>query len=384
MKKYFLLTPGPTPIPPQVAQKESLPILHHRTDEFGQVFVEVINGLKYVFQTKNETLLMTSSGTGAMESTVANLLSPGDEVIVASSGVFGDRWAKICDAYGIKVIKLDSEWGRSVEPQNIEETLRSNPKIKAVFTTHTETSTGVVNDLKTIGEIVDKTEAVLVIDAISGLGAQTLYTDDWKLDVVVSGSQKGFMCAPGLAFVCISPKAWKYVETAKCPRFYWDYRRMKKSVSEKQTPFTPAVTLVVSLAESLRMIKEEGLEKIFARTHKLATVTRAALKSLNLKLFADEKCACDVLTSAMVPDGIEGGKIVKTLRQEFGISIAGGQEKLKGKIIRLAHMGYIDQFDLIVGFAGLEIVLGRLGHKVEPGRAVGVAEKILGEHDKNV
>ncbi|OGS21715.1 MAG: class V aminotransferase [Elusimicrobia bacterium RIFOXYA2_FULL_39_19] len=377
MKKHFLITPGPTPIPPQVAQKESLPILHHRTEEFGKIFLEAIEGMKYIFKTKNDTFIMASSGTGAMESAIVNLLSPGDEVLVTTSGVFGSRWGKICEAYGIKPAILEAEWGKCVAPEAIKKELEKNPKIKVVFTTHTETSTGIVNDLKAIGEIVSKTSAVLVVDAISGLAGQDLCTDDWKLDVVVSGSQKGLMCAPGLAFATVSAKAWPLVEAAKLPRFYWDYRKMKKSVENKETPFTPAVTLIVSLNEAINMIKEQGIDNIFQKTQKLANATRAALKAMNLELYADASCACNVLTSAKVPEGVDGGKIVKMLRQEYGISIAGGQDKLKGKIIRLAHMGYIDQFDLFVAYAGLEMVLTKLGHKLEPGKASAEAERIL-------
>jgi len=378
MRKYFLLTPGPTPIPPEVAQKESLPILHHRTSEFGEYFIQVIEGLKYVFQTqKNDIFIITSSGTGAMESAIVNLLNKDDEVIVASCGVFGNRWEKICNTYGVKVIKIESEWGKSVNPEEIEQKLKENPQVKCVFTTHTETSTGVVNDLKSIGNIVSKTDAILVIDAISGLCGQELKTDDWKLDVVVSGSQKGLMCAPGLSFVCVGAKAMPLVEKATLPRFYFDWREMKKSISKKQTPYTPAVSLIVSLAESINIIKKEGLENIFARTEKLAKVCRAGLKGLNLELFADESCACNVLTSAKVPENIDGKKIVKMLREEFGISIAGGQGKLEGKIIRVAHMGYIDQFDLFVAFTGLETVLSRMGHKLEFGNSIEKAQSVL-------
>lgn len=376
MKKYFLLTPGPTPIPPEVAQKESLPILHHRTKEFGEVFVDVIDGLKHVFQTKNDCFIITSSGTGSMESAVGNLLSPGDEVIVASCGVFGNRWEKICNAYGVKVTKIDAEWGTAVEPQKIKEAM--TPNIKAVFTTHTETSTGVVNDLKSIGEIVSaRADAVLVVDAISGLGGQKLLTDDWHLDVVVSGSQKGFMCAPGLSFVAVSPKAWQLIEKSTLPKFYFDYKAMRKSILNKQTPFTPAVTIIVALQESLKIIKQEGLEMIWQKTERYAKATRAAIKSMNLELFAKEENACNVLTSAKLPQNIDGEKIVNTLREEFGISIAEGQGKLKGKIFRIAHMGYIDQFDLFVAFVGLEIVLLRFGHKLQPGQSVATAEKLL-------
>lgn len=377
MNKHFLLTPGPTPIPPEVAQKEALPILHHRTAEFGDIFVETIEGLKYAFQTKNDVFIITSSGTGAMESAVANLLSRGDEAIVASCGHFGNRWAKICEIYGIKAIKIEAEWGKCVNPQDVEQALKNNKQAKVVFTTHTETSTGAVNDLKAIGAIVKKTDAVLVVDAISGLIGQELRADDWNLDVVVSGSQKGFMCAPGLSFAAVGPKAWPLIEKSTSPRFYFDYRAMKKNIEKKQTPYTPAVTLIVSLAEAIRMIRKDGLENIFARTAKLAAACRAAIKAMGLELFADESCACTVLTSAKVPANIDGKKIVSMLRKEYGISIAGGQAALEGKIIRVAHMGYIDQFDLFVGLTGIEIVLSKLGYKVEFGKSIAAAQAVL-------
>jgi len=377
MKKYFLLTPGPTPIPPEVAQKESLPILHHRTSEFGEIFNEVIEGLKYVFQTKEDCFLLSSSGTGAMESAVANLISPQDDVLVASCGNFGDRWEKICKIYKANVTKIDAEWGTAVNPQEIKDKLEKNRNIKAVFTTHTETSTGVVNDLKTIGEIVSKTSAVLVIDAISGLAGQPLFKDEWKLDVVVSGSQKGLMCAPGLSFIAINQKAWNLVEKSTSPRFYFDYKLMKKSIPKKETPFTPAVSLIVALAEAIRIIKKEELENIFKNIEKLAKATRAGVKALNLDLFAKEEVACNVLTSAKLPDNIEGDKLVSALRKEFGISIAGGQDKLKGKIFRIAHMGFIDQFDVIVGLSGIETMLKRAGHNITPGKAVSAFKEVL-------
>jgi len=377
MKKYFLLTPGPTPIPPEVAQKESLPILHHRTSEFGEIFNEVIEGLKYVFQTKEDCFLLSSSGTGAMESAVANLISPQDDVLVASCGNFGDRWEKICKIYKANVTKIDAEWGTAVNPQEIKDKLEKNRNIKAVFTTHTETSTGVVNDLKTIGEIVSKTSAVLVIDAISGLAGQPLFKDEWKLDVVVSGSQKGLMCAPGLSFIAINQKAWNLVEKSTSPRFYFDYKLMKKSIPKKETPFTPAVSLIVALAEAIRIIKKEELENIFKNIEKLAKATRAGVKALNLDLFAKEEVACNVLTSAKLPENIEGDKLVGDLRKEFGISIAGGQDKLKGKIFRIAHMGFIDQFDVIVGLSGIETMLKRAGHNITPGKAVSAFKEVL-------
>lgn len=375
MKKHYLLTPGPTPIPPEVALKEALPILHHRTGEFGNIFSGVEEGLKYVFQTKNDVFITASSGTGAMESAVVNLLSPGDKALVATCGNFGERWAKICEAYGVKPVVLSFEWGKAVDPAQVAKALKENPDIKAVYTTFTETSTGVANDIAAIGKIVAGTAAVLVVDTISGLVGQEFRTDDWQVDVNVSGSQKGFMLAPGLAFISVSEKAWKLVEAAKLPRFYWDWRKMKKSLATKETPFTPPVTLIVALQESIRLIKADGIENVWKECSLLARAARAGMKALGLQLFGERPC--EVVTSALSPDGIDSGKIVKLLREEYGVSIAGGQGQLKGKILRFAHMGYIGKADLLVGLACLEMALTRLGYTVEKGKAVAAAEEEL-------
>ncbi|MHB9155833.1 MAG: pyridoxal-phosphate-dependent aminotransferase family protein [Endomicrobiales bacterium] len=375
MKKHYLLTPGPTPIPPEVALKEALPILHHRTGEFAAIFADVAEGLKYVFQTKNDVFITASSGTGAMESAVVNLLSPGDKALVASCGNFGERWTKILEAYGLAPVVISAEWGKVVDPAAVAKALKENPDIKAVYTTFTETSTGVANDIAAIGRIVASTGAVLVVDTISGLAGQEFRTDDWNVDVNVSGSQKGLMLAPGLAFVAVGPKAWKLAEAAKLPRFYWDWRKMKKSLATKETPFTPPVTLIVSLQESIKMIKADGIENIWKNSALLARAARAGMKALGLEIFGERPC--EVVTSARVPEGIDGGKIVKMLREEYGISIAGGQAQLKGRIIRFAHMGYIGKADLLVGFACLEMVLFRLGFKLEKGKAVAAAEEVL-------
>ena len=374
MKKQYLLTPGPTPIPPEVALKEALPILHHRTSEFAAVYKDVAEGLKYVFQTKNDVYMLAASGTGAMEMAVVNLLSPGDEIIVASCGNFGDRWIKIAETYGVKVISASVAWGNAVKPAEIEKALKANSNIKAVFTTFTETSTGVVNDIKTIGEIVAKTNAVLVVDSISGLAGQEFRTDEWKVDVNVCGSQKGFMLAPGLAFISLSEKSWKLAETSKIPKFYFDIKKYKKSYAANETPFTPPVTLIVALQEALKMIKNKGIENMWNDYKLLAKAARAGMKALGLEIFGE--VPCEVVTSALVPEEI-GGKIVKTLREKYGVSIAGGQGDLKGKIIRFAHMGYIGKADLLVGFACLEMVLAELGMKIEKGKAAAAAEEVL-------
>ena len=374
MKKQYLLTPGPTPIPPEVALKEALPILHHRTNEFAAIYKDVAEGLKYVFQTKNDVYMVAASGTGTMEMAVINLLSAGDEIIVASCGNFGDRWIKIAETYGVKVTSVSVPWGNVVKPAEIEKALKANPNIKAVYTTFTETSTGVVNDIKAIGELVSKTNAVLVVDTISGLAGQEYKADEWKVDVTVCGSQKGFMLAPGLAFISLSEKAWKLAETSKIPKFYFDIKKYKKSYGTNETPFTPPVTLIVALQEAIKMIKTTGIENMWNEYKLLAKAARAGMKALGLELFGE--VPCEVVTSALVPEAI-GGKIVKTLREKYGVSIAGGQGDLKGKIIRFAHMGYIGKADLLVGFACLEMVLVELGMNIEKGKAVAAAEAAL-------
>ncbi|MBI4396739.1 MAG: alanine--glyoxylate aminotransferase family protein [Elusimicrobia bacterium] len=375
MKKYYLITPGPTPVPPEVASQSALPVLHHRTHEFGSVFDRIADGLKYVFQTKNDVFLLTSSGTGAMESAVANTLSPGDKAIVATSGSFGDRWGKICAVYGVQVVWIKEEWGKPIPPEKVREALKANPDAKAVFMTHTETSTGTVNDLKAIGAIVAETKAISIVDAISGLGGEELRMDDWKLDVVVSGSQKGLMTAPGLAFAACSPKAWALVEASKNVRFYFDYISLKKSIKSKETPFTPAVSLCASLDASLNMLRKDGIENVWARHRKLAKAARAGMQALGLPLFS--AAPCSVLTAGSLPASVDGAKMVDWMRDEHGVSVAGGQEQLKGKIVRLAHMGYMDQFDLIIGLTTLEWALKKFGAQVPAGKAVQAAQEAL-------
>lgn len=375
MKKHYLLTPGPTPVPPEVLAELSLPVLHHRTSEFGEIFTRVSEGLKYVFKTEGDVYVYASSGTGAMESAVVNILSPDDKALVVSTGAFGDRWAKIIQAFGLAPDVISVEWGEAADPGTIEDYLKKNPSTAAVFVTHTETSTGVVNDLEKIGRIVAATDAVLIVDAISGLGGEPLFKDDWKLDVVVSSSQKGLMLPPGLSFISLSEKAWRAAEKSRLPKFYWDVKRMKKSALDKETPFTPAVGLFVALAKALDMMKSVTLEKMWAEYLLMAEAARDGIRALGLEPFA--KSPCRVVTSAKVPDGIEGGKIVKMMRLDYGVSIAGGQERLKGKIIRLAHMGYITRPDILVGFAALEMTLKRLGYKFAAGAGVAAVEEKL-------
>jgi len=376
MRKDHLLTPGPTPLPPQVCEAMARPIIHHRTPQFQAVLKQANEGLKYVFQTSGDVFILACSGTGAMEAAVINLLSCGDTALTIQGGKFGERWTEICRGYGINAEVMDVEWGKAVEPGEIEKRLKANPKIKAVFTTLCETSTGVSCDIEAIGNVVKNTEAVLVVDAISGLGAIPLATDAWNCDMVVSGSQKGLMLPPGLGFISVSPKAWKLVNSAKSPRYYFDLRAAKKALDKTDTPFTPAITLIIALCEALRMIREDTLENVFMRHKKMADATRAAVKALGLELFAPA-AASDVVTAAKVPQGIDGEKLVKTMRDTYGVTIAGGQSELKGKVFRIAHMGFIEEFDIIAGISCLEKVLAQMGYKFQLGAGVKAAEEIF-------
>ena len=377
MKKNYLLTPGPTPLPPEICEALSRPIIHHRTPQFQAILKEAHEGLKYVFQTANDVFILTSSGTGGMESAVINFLSPGDAVITVEAGKFGERWTEIAKACGINCIVMKAEWGTAVNPKDIESKLKEGKgKIKVVYTTLCETSTGVATDIKAIGEIVKASDAILVVDAISGLGAIDLQSDAWNCDIVVSGSQKGLMLPPGLGFISVSPKAWKLSEASKCPKYYFDLKAAKKAYASTDTPWTPAIGLVIALNEAIKIIKAEGLSNIFAWHHKMAEAVRAAVKALGLELFAPNAFS-DVVTAVRVPAGIDGEKLVKTMRDSYGVTIAGGQSEMKGKIFRFAHMGYIGEFDIIGGISCLEKVLLQMGYKFELGAGVAAAERVF-------
>ncbi|MDD5449120.1 MAG: alanine--glyoxylate aminotransferase family protein [Candidatus Omnitrophica bacterium] len=376
MIKSYLLTPGPTPVPPDVLLGMARPIIHHRTPQFQRILQEAEEGLKYVFQTRGEVLIFTSSGTGAMEAAVCNLLSPGDKALAVQGGKFGERWTELCKAYGVEPVVLDVEWGKAASAKDIEQLLSRNKGIKAVLTTLCETSTGVATDIKAIAEVVKKTQAALVVDAISGLGAVECKTDEWGVDVVVAGSQKGLMIPPGLAFASVSEKAWKLAEQSKCPKYYFDFKASRKAMIKTDTPFTPALTLVIGLNEALKIIKQEGLEAAIARHKKMAKAIRDAAAALGLGLFS-AAASSDAVTAIKVPEGIDGEKLVKTMRDEYGVGIAGGQSELKGKVFRIASMGYMNQFDIIVAISCLEIVLSRMGYKFELGAGVSAAQKVF-------
>lgn len=376
MQKNYLLTPGPTPLPPQISLAMAKPIIHHRTPQFQAILKEASLGLKWVFQTSNDVFIISSSGTGAMEAAVINLLSCGDTALVVQGGKFGERWTEISKAYGINVEIIDVQWGNAVSPQEIGKRLKANPQIKAVFTTLCETSTGVDNDIQAIAAVVKETPAVLVVDAISGLGAVDIKTDAWGVDVVVAGSQKGLMLPPGLGFISVSPKAWKLVEASKSGRYYLDLRKAKKAADKNDTPFTSSITLIDALNEALKLMQKDGLEYIFKRHKVMAEATRAAAGALGLELFAPT-AASDAVSAVKVPAGLDGEKLVKTMRDTYGVTIAGGQAELKGKIFRIAHMGYITESDIITGLACLEKVLSQMGYKFTIGAGVAAAEEVF-------
>ncbi len=377
MNKFVLLTPGPTMVPERIGKAMQPPIIHHRAPAFVKIFTKVCEDLKYVFCTKNDVFTFAASGTGAMESAVVNLLSAGDKAVVVVSGKFGERWKLLCEAYGVNAVVIDVEWGKAVKPAQIEEALRENPDAKAVFTTLSETSTGVVADLKTIGAVVAETPAALVVDAISGLGATPCLMDEWQLDVVVAGSQKALMLPPGLAFAAVSEKAMKLVEASTLPKFYFDYKKYRKMVEKNQTPYTPAVSLILGLQEAINMIKEEGLENVYARHARLAKAARAAVKAMGLEMLSSPEDAGNICTAVKVPDGVDGNALVKIMRDEHKITITGGQEHLKGKIFRISHLGYVVDFDLILGIAAIEMSLKKLGADIQLGSGVAAAQQVF-------
>jgi aspartate aminotransferase-like enzyme len=377
MEKKYLFSPGPTMLPPEVLLKMAGPIMHHREPEFEKLFAEIREGLKYLFQTKKEVLVFTSSGTGAMEGTVSNILSRGDKALVVRGGKFGERWGEICKAYGIEFVPIDVEWGSAVDLKQIQKVLESDRSIRAVYIQASETSTGVRHPVKEIAEIVSKfQETVLVVDAITGIGVFDLPMDRWGLDVVVSGSQKAMMLPPGLSFVALNDKAWAFVERSNLPRFYFDFKKELRNALKNQSSYTPAISLFVGLQESLRLIRQEGLEAVFRRHEKLAAATRAAVKALGLELYAPDSPS-NALTAVKVPAGIDGIKLQNLFFEKFGITVAEGQDRAKGKIIRIAHLGYYDRLDMVMVISALEMLLKEMGHAFELGKGVKAAEEIL-------
>jgi aspartate aminotransferase-like enzyme len=376
--KRYLLAPGPTPVPPEVLAAIAQPVIHHRTPQFGAVLAEVQEGLRELFGTAGDVLVLAASGTGAMEGAVTNLLSPGDEAIVVNGGKFGERWTRICQAYGLRVHEIVVEWGRAVRPEAVAAALDAHRMARALFVQASETSTCVLHPVPALAELTRRRDVLLVVDGITAVGVLDLPMDRLGIDVLVTGSQKALMLPPGLAFVALSERAWAVTEHAKLPRFYFDFRRERKGVAERSTAWTPAISLVQGLRVALAMLRAEGLPNVHARHERLARATRAAATALGLGLLAPDSPS-PAATAVMVPDGVDGGGLVRYLRDRVGVTFAGGQDRLKGKIVRLAHLGYAGAFDVVTGVAALELALRQFGAAVELGRGVGAAETVLAE-----
>jgi len=376
MQKRYLLAPGPTAIPPEVLLKMAEPIIHHRNPLFETVVEEVRENLKYLFGTKNEVLIFASSGTGAMEGAVTNMLSPGDKAIVVRSGKFGERWTNICKAYGVESVNIDIPWGEILDPAQIEKALKENPDAKAVYVQATETSTGNKFPVKEIAAIVKNyPNTLMVVDGITGVGVFELPMDAWGIDILVSGSQKALMLPPGLAFAGVSDKAWTFNKASKIPKFYFNWAKELDNLKKNQTNFTPAISLIIGLREALKMIREEGLENIYRKIDILAKATREAAEALGLKVFA--KDPSPAVTAICAPEGIDGQAIYKTLWKKYGVTGAGGQDQLKGKIFRIATLGYAEKYDVITAIAALEFTLRDLGYAFEMGTGVAKAVNAL-------
>jgi len=383
MMKKFIMAPGPTAIPAEVLAEASMPIPHHRTPGFQAMFKAASEGLQLFFRTKNPVITFASVGTGAMEAAVANLTSPGEKVLVASSGWFGKRWNDICKVYSVQTDYYECEWGQAVDPAEVEKRLKANPEIKLVFTTLNETATGNLNDVQSLAKVAHAAGALIVVDAVSGLGAAPCETDGWGLDVVVSGSQKGFMIPPGLSFTSVNPAATEKNKIAKNPRFYFSYEKALKKLTEEKmpdTPFTPAISLVIQLKKALELIHQEGMENVWKRHAGLAKATRAGVEALGLKLYAP-KSPSPAVTSVISPEGIDSGLINKAYRDTYGISIAGGQGPANGKIFRIGHLGYVDGSDTILAIARLEMILHKLGKPVPLGAGVKAVQQVLLEEN---
>ncbi len=380
--KPYLMTAGPTPLPPAVAQVMAEPIMYHRSPAFVEIYARCLDRLKQVFQTENDVLCFASSGSGGMESAMANLTRPDKPALVASCGKFGERWVELCQAFGTELIHHDAGWGHKVEPAELDRLLSENPAVEVAFTTLSETSTGVVNDIAALAVVARSHDVLLSVDAVSGLGAVPIPQDEWGVDVVVSGSQKALMCPPGLGFASVSERALAYADAGPGGRYYFDWGRTAKGQRKDppDSPFTPAVTLFRALDIALELIlEEEGLERVFDRHRLLGRAARAAVAGLDLDLFGPEDENANVVTAIALPEEIDGAKVPKQMRDVLGITIAGGQNQLKGKIARVAHCGYFGAFDILISVAGLEMTLRELGAEVELGAGVAAAQRVFAE-----
>jgi aspartate aminotransferase-like enzyme len=377
--KQYLMTAGPTPIPPAVSQAMATPMLYHRAPEFVALYERVLAKLPKVFQTSNDVLTFAASGSGAMDSAAANLIRPQTKVLACAAGKFGERWLQLAEAYGAELVRYEPGWGERLDPAEIDRLLGEHDGVEVVFATLSETSTGIVNDVQAIAEVTNRHGAILAVDAVSGLGAAELRQDEWGVDVVVAGSQKALMIPPGLAFASVSQRALDFVERDSAHpagRYYFDWVRTAKAQRKANSPFTPAVSLFLGLDVALDLIEEEGLENVFARHALLASATRAGVAALGLELFGDPDERSTVVTAFELPGDVDGAKVPGALRK-LGITANGGQDHLKGRILRIAHCGYFGAFDILTSLSGIEMVLAQLGHDVEHGAGVGAAQRVF-------
>ncbi|HPE68073.1 MAG TPA: alanine--glyoxylate aminotransferase family protein [Thermotogota bacterium] len=371
LKKNYLLAPGPTPVPGEVLLAGAAETIHHRTPQFVSILNETLEEAKSLFQTKEKVYSMVASGTGAMEAAVVNTVAPGDRVIVVNGGKFGERWLKLCQAFGAQVEEIQLEWGDYVRPEQIEQALQKYPDTVAVFTTHSETSTGTVNPVDELAKVVNPTPALLVVDSVSGLMAEPLKMDEWGIDIVATGLQKGVMLPPGLALITLSKKAWERVENTKSNKFYFRLKDYDKK--HPDSPWTPGVNQIYQLKKALEMLNEEGIENVWERHRILADATRAGVQAMGLELLS--KKPGNVCTAVLSPANTD--KLTKLMRDKYGVTMAGGQDHLKGKIFRMAHLGYMGKFDTIVGLSALEMAFHELGHPVPLGSGVRAAEELF-------
>lgn len=358
-----LRIPGPTPCPPEALEAMAWPMINHRGPEYKNMLWEVTDKMKQVFQTKNDLLILTGSGTGGLEAVLVNTLSPGDKVLSVSIGVFGDRWASIAQEFGAEVISLNVEWGKAADPDDVRRVIQANPDVKAVMVTHNETSTGVTNDLGAISKVVKEADKLLLVDAISSLSSINLPVDEWHCDVVVTGSQKGWMVPPGLTMVSVSAEAWKAHAEAKMSRFYWDFTKAKTFLEKGQNPWTPAISIVYALTVSLDMILKAGIKNVFARHARIGQMTRDGIKSLGLSLFAEESHASNTVTAVAASDGLDIKELRRILQADHKVVLAGGQQRLDGKIFRIGHLGWVNESDIEAVLSALKIALPRAGFR---------------------
>src|SRR5688572_12192228 len=377
MIKHYLLSPGPTPVPNEVALAMSATMIHHRTPQFNHIFDQVRQGLKKLFGTKNDVLILASSGTGAMEASVANLFSPGDKVLVINGGKFGERWLNIANAFGLSPIELKVEWGRAVRVDAVEKQMKTHPDLKGVMIQASETSTTVLHPVKEIARLT-KNGPLFLVDGVTAVGVVSIPLDEWGLDVLVTGSQKGVMLPRGLGFIARSDRAWERTKHATLPRFYFDLKLERKNQQKGSGAFTPAVSLISGARSSLEMMQREGLDRVYARHARMSRATRAAATALGLKLLAPDSPS-PAATGVYLPDGIDADQVLDYLRDHMNITLAEGQDQLKGKVIRIAHVGYMGAFDVITAVAALEMVLRKFGVELPFGKGVAAAQEVLME-----